>query len=742
MSPMQALRWGRTCATLALAAALVAPYAADAKDSAGATKAAGLPEPLTREAVRELVSRMSDEDVRKLLIDQLDKAAAASAPKAKGDGGMTGMTGMVEHNAGMMRSRGEELEAAAVAFPATLEATAVKVTEPDGSARLALIVAAIGAFLLLGWIAEKLCARALRNYRARLEQAAATTFTARAFQRGVLLLLDIAGLVVFALVALGAHVAMWHPQHLQRALMLITIVAVIGVRLVALLARFLLAPRRAANRLLPFADAPARTLYRFSLAFATVGAIDAVVILLLRRAGADETTVDIVEVCAALIGITLVVGTAWRVREPIATLIRGDGTHGAVVRWIADLWHVFAIAYFLGIFAVRVYDIVAGTPDAFGVGFASVLLVIALPMVDMALCRGLAAAVAGEPVPGGERVRGIATSYEPVFRRAIHIVVLVVGLLLFGGLWGINIFELAQRSMGGRISSSLLGVAIVLLLAYILWEAAKTAIDRRLASEDEFDPEHPASRLRTLLPILRILILATIATMTIMSVLAALGVDILPLLAGASVIGVAIGFGSQTLVRDIVSGAFFLMDDAFRLGEYIEVGDAKGRVEKINVRSVFLRHHRGAINILPYGEIKRLRNTSRDWMVFVMDFRLTYDTNLMTVKKILKTIGDEISADAELAPDLIRPLKMGGVLSTEDSAIVVRAKFTARPEGEPWMIQKAAYAKILKAFREAGIKFAHKQVTVNMPQSIDGDKAAIAAEGAAALAAQAATARG
>jgi len=383
-----------------------------------------------------------------------------------------------------------------------------------------------------------------------------------------------------------------------------------------------------------------------------------------------------------------------------------------------------------------------GDRDFAAVGIVSVLLLMALPIVDMALCRALAAAVAGEPVPGVARVRGIVVDYEAVFRRAIHIVVVVVGLLLFGHLWGIDVFEIAQRSMGGRISSSLLGVAIVLLLAYMLWEAAKTAIDRRLAAEGELDLETPASRLRTLLPILRILILVTIVTMTIMSVLAELGVDILPLLAGASVIGVAIGFGSQTLVRDMVSGAFFLMDDAFRLGEYIEVGSAKGRVEKINVRSLFLRHHRGAINILPYGEIRQLRNTSRDWTVMVMDFRLTYDTNLVTVKKILKTIGDEIAADAELAPDLIRPLKMGGVLATEDSAIVVRAKFTARAEGEPWMIQKAAYAKILKAFREAGIKFAHKQVTVNVPQPLDGDRAAIAAEGAAALAAQSTPARG
>jgi small-conductance mechanosensitive channel len=106
-------------------------------------------------------------------------------------------------------------------------------------------------------------------------------------------------------------------------------------------------------------------------------------------------------------------------------------------------------------------------------------------------------------------------------------------------------------------------------------------------------------------------------------------------------------------------------------------------------------------------------------MIMVMDFRLTYDTNLATVKKIFKEIGAEISADPELAPDLLQPLKLAGVQSTEDSAIVVRAKFTARPEGEPYMIRKAAYTKILKAFRDAGIEFAHRQVTVNVPPPRD-----------------------
>ncbi len=200
--------------------------------------------------------------------------------------------------------------------------------------------------------------------------------------------------------------------------------------------------------------------------------------------------------------------------------------------------------------------------------------------------------------------------------------------------------------------------------------------------------------------------------MATLSMLAALGVNILPLLAGAGVVGLAIGFGSQTLVRDIVSGAFFLIDDAFRLGEYIEVGSAKGTVEKITIRSLHLRHHRGAITVLPYGEIQQLRNLSRDWTIMTLEFRLTYDTDLLKVKKILKRIGDELAADPELGPEMLQPLKSQGVMATEDSALLVRAKFMARPWSAPYLIRREAYTRILKAFREEGIRFAHRQVTV------------------------------
>ena len=720
-------------AVVALALATALPGWAKNPPAGGNVPA--LPQPLTKESIRELVARLSDDDVRKLLLDQLDRAAATPASAKAG----MGMSGMVNEHAGAMRTTLGGLEAAYKALPETLQQVRTKLTEPDGTeGRAALLVLAM---IAAGFAVEGLYRRALRGFRTRLDGTAAATYSAQVFRYGAGLSIDLGAILVWTITAISTFFLLWHEHELRRALILDVIFAIVIVRTTMLLARFLLSPRDASKRLLPFADSPARALYGFAVIVAALFALELALYTLFRGGGADQVTLDLVSLPVPFVGIAVAVWTTWRVRVPIADLIRGKDGRGTIRGWLAELWPVLATLYFLGVLFARVFDVLAGETVLSGQGVFSIILIAAMPIVDMALCHALAAAAGGPDTAEGRvaRVRGLVAGYEHTFRRAVHIVVIVVGLVLFARLWGIDLFAFAQQGMGGKVSSALLGVCIVLLLAYMLWEAAKTAIDRRLAAEGDLDPEAPASRLRTVLPLLRGLIAVTVFVMATMSVLAALGVDILPLLAGASVVGVAIGFGSQALVRDIVSGAFFLMDDAFRLGEYLEIGSAKGRVEKINVRSLFLRHHRGAINILPYGEIKQLRNTSRDWTVMVLDFRLTYDTNLMNVKKILKKIGEEIAADPELAPDLIQPLKMGGVTATEDSAIVVRAKFTARPEGEPYMIQKAAYAKILKAFREAGIKFAHKEVTVNVPALPHGnDEAMAAAAGAAALAAAAA----
>jgi small-conductance mechanosensitive channel len=508
------------------------------------------------------------------------------------------------------------------------------------------------------------------------------------------------------------------------------------VRVASLLARFLLGNVDAGARLLPLDDRTARRFRLYVLVITVLFGLNIVALSVMGAADIDETAQDVVRFVMWTLGIVITFGLLALVRRPIAALIRGAETRHASVRGgLADLWPLIAIAYFLALYAASIHGMVMGQPGPLGIGLASLLVVVLVPIVDYALCSALAAGVAARDVDGAPKAPGWLATYEAIFRRAIHIVTVVGGILILADWWNLRLFAYAQAGLGGEIASSILGIGIVLLATYLAWQIATTAIDNRMRAEGAVSTDTPSSRLRTVLPVLRATILITIAVMATMSILAAMGVDILPLLAGASIVGVAIGFGSQTLVRDIVSGAFFLMDDAFRLGEYIEVGSAKGNVEKISVRSVFLRHQRGALYVVPYGQIHQLRNASRDWQVLTLEFRLTYDTNMLQVKKIMKAIGEELAGDPDYAADIIAPLKSAGVMSAEDSAIVVRAKFTARPTGNAWVVRRVAYDKIIRAFRDAGIQFAHRQVTVNVSGANGG--ATLASGGAAVIAEEA-----
>jgi small-conductance mechanosensitive channel len=177
------------------------------------------------------------------------------------------------------------------------------------------------------------------------------------------------------------------------------------------------------------------------------------------------------------------------------------------------------------------------------------------------------------------------------------------------------------------------------------------------------------------------------------------------------VVGVAVGFGAQTLVKDIISGMFYLLDDAFRTGEYIISGSYKGTVESFSLRSIKLRHHRGSLYTVPFGELGAVQNMSRDWVIDKLSVSVTYDTDLDKVKPAIKEVSKQIMADPELAPHIIEPLKMQGVEQFGDFAIQIRLKMMTKP-GEQFVIRRRAYALIKKTFDAKGIEFAFPTVTV------------------------------
>jgi small-conductance mechanosensitive channel len=323
-------------------------------------------------------------------------------------------------------------------------------------------------------------------------------------------------------------------------------------------------------------------------------------------------------------------------------------------------------------------------------------------------------------------------------------VVLVIGAAtLVAQAWHIDLGEIAMgESALTRTIRALLRIVIILLAADVVWKLVRTLVDGRTAPANPHGEVHGyddspearrRQRLNTLLPILRNFLLVLIAVVAILMVLDAIGIQIGPLLAGAGVVGIAVGFGAQTLVKDIISGIFYLLDDAFRVGEYIQTSSHKGTVESFSLRSVKLRHHRGPITTVPFGELGAVQNLSRDWVIDKITVGVPYDTDLDKVRKIVKQIGRDLAADEELAPHILEPLKMQGVEEMGDYDVKIRMKVMTKP-GEQFAVRRKAYAALKKAFEANGIHFATPTVTVSGGPPGAGAAAALAERLAAAKA--------
>jgi small-conductance mechanosensitive channel len=271
----------------------------------------------------------------------------------------------------------------------------------------------------------------------------------------------------------------------------------------------------------------------------------------------------------------------------------------------------------------------------------------------------------------------------------------------------------ANDTLGTRLLRGVVSAIIALLVADIAWRIIRALIDYKISEGTNGGIPAAArrSRMKTLLPILRNVIFVVLFTMAGLMVLSSMGIQIGPLLAGAGVAGVAIGFGAQTLVKDIISGIFYLLDDAFRVGEYIQSGSYKGTVESFSLRSVKLRHHRGPLYTVPFGELGAVQNMSRDWVIDKLTVTITYDSDLAKAKKLIKQIGKDLAAEPDFKEKIIEPLKMQGVEQFGEYGMQIRMKMMTKPS-EQFTIRRRALALIKTAFDENGIRFASPTVRV------------------------------
>ena len=297
-------------------------------------------------------------------------------------------------------------------------------------------------------------------------------------------------------------------------------------------------------------------------------------------------------------------------------------------------------------------------------------------------------------------------------------VVVLLGLGACGLALETPIARLAEsESLLLRLGLRALGVATLALLTNVLWITVRTAIDHRLARirpAVAHDGPDANARLLTLLPLLRVTAAVLLMVMLALSSLWALGIEITPLLAGAGVVGLALGFGAQALVRDVIAGIFFLAEDAFRIGEYIESGTTtKGTVERISLRTVALRHHNGPLIFVPYGALGTVRNTSRDWVIEKFNLPLPIGADSEKIRKMIKKVGEEMKADPDIGPLIIESLK-GKLYRIDPGVKIFRCKFRTAP-GKQFDIRAQALKRIEAALKAMGVSFADGMQTVVVP---------------------------
>ena len=561
----------------------------------------------------------------------------------------------------------------------------------------------------------------------------------------------LAGIVGFA-VGAGLVLALIFPAvfetEVPRQLAWLILAAVgINVPLFVAALTLCLSPDRPELRLLSATDAEATSAWRGYVGLAILLAVLTRLASLMRMAGEDPA-----DGWFFWLGLVFVVAAAvftWRKREALSGMMTAPGEPAAPGSW-PHVWPRLAVALIVAQWVIAELVLALGSGQSMG-GQArlGVIIVLCVPAID-SLIRALSMRLAPGTTGSGQAAQAAGGRVARAYLRMGRVFVYVGLVLLLAKAWGLSLFGLAAGGVGAPVAAGVMRFLTIAAVGYIIFELINIQFLTRLSREATGDAAEPgdvdtegggasASRLATVLPLMRWAALAFVAVFTVMLALSQGGVDIAPLIAGASVFGLAIGFGAQKLVSDVVSGLFFLVDDAFRTGEFIDVGGTMGSVEKISVRSVQLRHHLGAVHTIPYGDISKVTNYSRDWVIMKLKFTVPFGTDPNKIKKIFKKIGQEMMEVPEFKADFIEPFKSQGVLEFDDVGIVVRGKFMARP-GRQFVLRKEIFNRVNKAFDEAGIEFARREVRVRVTDEEGEDLApdspkAQAAVGAAAQAA-------
>ncbi|MGF6771132.1 small-conductance mechanosensitive channel [Paraburkholderia sp. GAS199] len=403
-------------------------------------------------------------------------------------------------------------------------------------------------------------------------------------------------------------------------------------------------------------------------------------------------------------------------RRPVAHLIRNRPYEQRTNHKAAtDAFDVLASLWHVPVLVLATASVVAtlggsGTSE-------NVLQISVVTALLLVLAFFLSAIVLRITRPRSARARRRSPYLTRLLRFCGTLVTLFIWLFFFelaARLWGLSLAAVVEENVAARgIAHAVTAIVATVFIAWLLWILVDTGITEALnPGGPRNKARSPSMRARTMLPLLRNVLLVTIMTIAGIVTAANLGINVTPLLAGAGVIGLAIGFGAQSLVTDLITGLFIIIEDTISVGDWIDVdGGHAGTVEHLSIRTVRLRDGQGAIHAIPFSQIKIVKNLSRDFAYAVFEVRMSFSTDVDQITQLIREVGADLMADFRYRREMLGPIEVWGLDRFDPNWMVVKGQIKTRPL-QQWSVARAFNLRLKRKMDEAGIEIPVPQMRV------------------------------
>ncbi|MFM0143843.1 mechanosensitive ion channel family protein [Paraburkholderia sp. RL18-085-BIA-A] len=484
-------------------------------------------------------------------------------------------------------------------------------------------------------------------------------------------------------------------------------------RVIAIIGSFFLQPTAPRLRLVRMGDAWAVFVQRWIVRIVSVAGAGVALAEVAQSLGLNDAAHLALLKVVALAGHVMISILVLQCARPVGDRIRARFAKRDSLEMfgnaLADAWAWFTVVIVMALWFVWAFDVQNGYHALVHIGGWTLAVLVGARLASIVIFGALARLFHVQDEPEKSLVHQHAYRYYPLLRRVIGWVIGIVTAFALLQVWGVDVVDLFRAgTIGHRLASALATIGVAAVVALIVWEVVNVTVERRLNSWTTSGDLMRAARLRTLLPMLRSALFCVIALVVVLTGLSELGVNIGPLLAGASIFGVALGFGSQKLVQDFITGIFLLMENAMQVGDWVTMAGVSGTVEYLSIRTVRLRGSDGSLFTVPFSSVSTVNNTNRGLGNAAVRVNIVFGQDVDLAINTLKEIGAALREDEKFKDGILSDFAFWGVDAVDGSAVTLAGQMQCRDTAR-WGVQREFNRRIVDRFREGGIEIANPQ---------------------------------